>query len=30
MDKDEKATPCWYTNGKWHDADGNAVKKPWY
>jgi len=27
-DKDDTyATPCWYTNGVWHDADGKPVHK---
>jgi hypothetical protein len=30
MEDDKKGTPCWYNNGTWHDANGDAVKKPWY
>ena len=26
MSDDERATPCWYTRGVWHDADGKPVK----
>jgi hypothetical protein len=30
MDSDKDKKPCWYNDGKWHDADNNAVDKPWY
>ena len=26
MSDDERATPCWYIRGVWHDADGKPVK----
>ena len=26
MSDDERATPCWYTKGVWHDNDGKPVK----
>jgi hypothetical protein len=30
MDSPSGSKPCWYNNGKWHDADNNPVEKPWY
>jgi hypothetical protein len=28
--ENEGGKPCWYNNGKWHDADNKPVEKPWY
>ena len=25
-DDDTRATPCWYTGGVWHDAEGKPVR----
>jgi len=27
---EDEGKPCWYNNGKWHDADNKPVEKPWY